>query len=89
MPLFLFLVKDVFTILGRGIVLVPGIGYNDLRILKVGDKITLEKPDGSSRQVRIGEFWTPAPNPKRQILILLKRFKKEDVPIGTKVWLPD
>ncbi len=77
MPIFLFLVKEVFTIHGRGIVLGPGVGETDLRLLKVGSRITLESPDGTSRQVRIQGFEIPFPNPRRAVLILLKGLKKD------------
>jgi hypothetical protein len=77
----LFIVEDVFSITGQGLVLTPGLGNH---YVPIGTKIRLVRPDGSvlhaairgivfeTRDISIGQEWT-----------------KADIPIGTEVWLAE
>jgi hypothetical protein len=77
----LFIVENVFSITGMGLVLTPGPRNHNVR---VGTKIRLVRPDGivfhaairgiifETRDISIGQEWT-----------------KADVPIGTEVWLAE
>lgn len=86
----LFVVENVARIIGRGIVLTPGLSYEEHQNFQVGDSIVLQKPDGTGLTMAIDGFEFPIPNPTRVVWILLKftedRFA---VPIGTKVWTSD
>lgn len=83
----LFIVEFVARIIGRGIVLIPGLSYEEHKNFRVGDSIALEKPDGSRIIVKIDGFEFPYPNPTNVVWILLKVTEDRSfVPIGTKVW---
>jgi len=85
----LFAVEDTFTIRGRGLVLVPGIIPDGDERFRVGDRIVLRKPDNSSIDAQIGGLEMLSPNPRHEVVILLKTLTKEDVPVGTEVWSSD
>ena len=76
----LFIVEQVFFITGRGIVLLPGLGKNPVR---VGTPIRLVRPDGSTLDTKIRGIGF---NEFRDIL-LGQEVQKEDVPVGTEVRL--
>lgn len=80
--MFLFKVEDTFQITGRGLILVPGLGINAEKVM-VDMHIKLKKPDNTEILTKISgiEFSVKAP------ILLPKEIKKEDVPIGTEVWL--
>lgn len=80
--MFLFKVEDTFQITGRGLILVPGLGTNADKV-SIGMIIKLKKPDKTEIVTTIAgiAFARKAP------LLLPKEIKKEDVPIGTEVWL--
>jgi hypothetical protein len=83
----LFVVEHVARIIGRGIVLIPGLSREEYKNFQVGDSLTLEKPDGSRIIVKIDGFEFPYPNPTNVVWILLKYTEdRSAVPIGTKVW---
>jgi hypothetical protein len=78
--MFLFKVQNRFLITGRGLILVPGLG--DKKVT-VGDTIKIIKPDQTIikttiRGIGFNEF--------RDILVG-KDLIKDDVPIGSEVWL--
>jgi len=85
----LFVVEDTFTIKGRGQVLVPAILPEGDECFRAGDPILLRKPDGSAIATRIGALEMLCPNPRGDVVILLKEFAKADVPVGTEVWSVD
>jgi translation elongation factor EF-Tu-like GTPase len=85
----LFTVEDSFAISGRGLVPVPGIVPIGTERFKVGDSITLVRPDGTRVSTSIGGLEIMNPNPKNEIVILLRELSKEEVPIGTEVWSVD
>jgi hypothetical protein len=83
----LFVVEQVARIIGRGIVLIPGLSREEYKNFQVDDPLDLEKPDGSHMRVKIDGFEFPYPNPTNVVLILLKHTQdRSAVPIGTKVW---
>jgi hypothetical protein len=82
----LFVVEDTFAIRGRGLVLVPGVLPEGDECFQVGDPILLHKPDGSAIATRIGGLELLCPNPRGDVLIMLKELAKADVPVGTEVW---
>jgi len=82
----LFVVEGTFAIKGRGLVLVPGILPEGDERIRAGDLIELRKPDGSAIATRIGGLELVCPNPRGDVVIMLKELAKTDVPIGTEVW---
>lgn len=85
----LFTVEDTFVIRDRGLVLVPGIIPQGEERFRVGDPITLLRPDGSSIEAKIGGLELLDPNPRRDVIIMLKGMAKSEVPVGTEVWSTD
>jgi len=73
----LFVVEQVFLITGRGVVLLPGLGKNFIR---VSTPIRLVRPDGSTLDTKICGIGF---NEFRDIL-LGQEVRKEDVPVGTE-----
>jgi hypothetical protein len=78
--MFLFKVQDRFLVTGRGLILVPGLGDKKVTI---GDPIKIVKPDltiveTTIRGIGFNEF--------RDILVG-NDLTKDDVPIGSEVWL--
>ena len=53
---------------------------------RIGDRIVLLRPDGSAIDARIDGLEIHSPNPRRDVLIVLKYMAREDVPAGTEVW---
>ena len=82
----LLVVKATFEIEGRGLVLVPGILPEGDECFRAGDPIELRKPDGSAIATWIGGLELLCPNPRGDVVIMLKQLAKTDVPIGTEVW---
>jgi hypothetical protein len=82
----LFVVEDTFFIKGRGLVPVPGIVPIEEERFRVGDPLLLKRPDGTSISTTIGGLERLCPNPRHDVVIMLKGFSKEDVPVGTEVW---
>ena len=80
-------VVDTFAIPGRGVAMAPGIVLIEGEKVRIGDPLMLIRPDGTRLMSVIGglEFFNP--NPRSEIGIFLKDLTKEDVPIGTEVWL--
>lgn len=80
-------VEDVFELRGGlSVTVVPGIPREcDWRV-RVGDPITLERPDGSKLESTVTGIEMPRPafcNP----LMIGNGLTKRDVPIGTKLWV--
>jgi translation elongation factor EF-Tu-like GTPase len=89
MPKLLSVVEDVFQISGRGsVVVVPGIPREGDWHIKTGDPLTLKRPDGTaaSTVVRGIEMASP-PHPHFIPILLGLRLTKDDVPIGTELWV--
>lgn len=85
----LFTVEATFTVRGRGLVLVPGLVIERDERFRVGDRIVLRRPDGPSLDARIGGLELPSPNPRHEVMVLLRSLTKGDVPVGTEVWSTD
>ncbi len=91
----LFTVVDTFSIEGRGIVLIPGISYTTHTKFTIskGSPLRLRKPDSSTLDTEIRDlerlsYLTFKPIEERETPILLpKEIHKEDIPIGTEVYL--
>jgi len=90
----LFIVEDAFQITGRGCILVPGpAAATGGPSVKVGTPIRLGLADGTVQDTHICglEMLNFGPRPRPAVItapiLLPKDFRKEDVPIGTKVFL--
>jgi hypothetical protein len=77
--MFLFRVDNTFLITGVGLVLTPGFGNNRV---KVGISIRLIRPDGSVIETRITGIVFGVHH-----ISVGAEIKKDDVPLGTEVWL--
>lgn len=91
-PVLLFTVEDAFQITGRGCVLVPGPSAEEgSQPIRIGDRVCLRKPDGHSFDTVIAGVEMIGRRPRPKVItapILLPRdVTKDDVPIGTEVWL--
>lgn len=87
----LFTVADRFLIRGRGVIVVPGLTVTDAEQTRIGDRVSLKRPDGTTVSGAIGGMDLAIENRKpferaREVSILLTGLKKEDVPVGTEVW---
>jgi translation elongation factor EF-Tu-like GTPase len=86
----LSIVEDLFQISGRGLIVVPGIPSSGNWKIKIGDTLILKRPDGIElstivRGIDMLNHRVPGPHP---IPILLgAELTKEDVPIGTQLWV--
>ena len=88
MPTFISRVEDVFEISGRGCVVVPGVPVEfSGATLKIGDRVTLKRPNGSEIETTLRGFEMGSRHPSRCIPILLgKELNKQMVPAGTELW---
>jgi hypothetical protein len=86
----LFIVEDRFEIAGRpDLVLVPGIP-SSAGTLPVGQPLLLKRADGSAMTSSIGGFeLLHTPLPKDSVPISVYGLRKDDVPVGTEVWMAD
>jgi hypothetical protein len=86
-------VEFTFVLEGRGLVILPGIPYpsDKMRSVRVGEAIVLIKPDGSEIRTNIGSIESIYRNPPADHAPFLATasLTKEDVPLGTEVWLCD
>lgn len=56
------MVENAARIIGRGIVLIPGLSSEEHQNFQVGDSIVLQKPDGTGLTVAIDGLEFPIPN---------------------------
>jgi len=86
----LFKVEDVFDLSGRGCVLAPQIFSNvDVKV-HAKDQLQLRTPDGKVLDTHIASIELGKPqdgSPCRAFIMLPRELGKEDIPIGTEVWL--
>jgi translation elongation factor EF-Tu-like GTPase len=85
----LFTVEDRFKIVGRGTV-VTGFETVNLPELKLESPIVLVLPEGQEILAEVGgvdRFQTVSG--KKGIGVLIKNITKEDIPVGTTVFLAD
>ena len=78
--MFLFRVKERYMVTERGLILAPGLGDKKA---KINDKIKIVRPDNSIIETTIKGI---SFNLNRDILVD-STLTKEDVPIGSEVWL--
>ena len=89
MPTFLFIVDDVFEIPGRYVIPTPGVPVS-IRGIRNGLPIELRRPDGTTLQSEIGSIPIIAPyDLKRPTQIALRGITKQDLPVGTEIWMND
>ena len=84
----LFRVADVFSIRGRGVVIVATVARDDLK-LRVGDPIELVGADGFRRrtEVRVIEMpMVPAGACPPFVFLVGTEVEKADVEVGAEVW---
>lgn len=86
----LFLVEGTFEITERGLVLVPGLKEDSPQVA-VGDTIVIMTPTNNIVRTKIAgiemiKFHT-VPKEKMIPILLPYEIKKEDIPIGTSVYL--
>ena len=82
-------VNDVASVIGRGVILFPGLQLENDQVIRVGDPVILRKPDGCKTTEKIGGFEFPSPNPHKWVLLFFEGLDKDDVPVGTEVWSVD
>lgn len=87
MKTFVYTVEDVFQITGRGCVVMAGLPDGELAV-RPGAGVVLKRPDGSeiTTTVRGTDPGVRGENGV-SLAILLAEITKDDVPIGTEVWL--
>ena len=66
--------------------MVPGILPQGDERFRVGDPLLLKRPDGTESRVNIGGLELLTPNPRHDVVVMLKNLNKQDVPVGTEVW---
>lgn len=67
-------------------VLVPGLAPVRDECFRVGASILLRRPGGLDLKATIDALELPHPNPNNELVIILRYFGQDDVPIGTEVW---
>lgn len=89
----LFTVTDVLHIKGPGLILLPGISWDETRMVRKGDPLILRKPSGEILETTVRDFplirrTHPNGDPVHTTLVALpKDIRKSDIPIGTEVFL--
>lgn len=81
-------IADTFFIAGRGLVVVPGPLEEDFSGPRNMD-VELRRPDGSISQAQLTvtyHFQSP-PSRERRWSCTLEALSKDEVPIGTEVWI--
>jgi translation elongation factor EF-Tu-like GTPase len=86
---FLGNIEIIFTIQGRGTVIVP-IWHSDVKV-KVGDRVHLRSSDGRIRDTKIAgvEMLKPVSEKCRAAFILARDVRKGEIAEGMEIWLPD
>lgn len=85
----LLVVNDVFEFKDGTLHFSPLVEVADLAGLKVGDRLKLRKPDGTTIQTTLYGFDWPSPMRGQCGLSLNKPLMKTDIPIGTEIWKTD
>ena len=78
----LFKVEATYPITGKGLILAPGVGDKHVSI---GQKIRLIRPDKSEIETIVRGVTFEG----NHDILVDEKIKKEDVPIGTEVWLDE
>jgi hypothetical protein len=82
----LFVVEEIFSVSGKGVILTPGFPKHIEKPVLIGSKIRLIKPDKSEIITEITGIDFKAFYNRNPILIGNK-ITKEEIPVGTEVWL--
>lgn len=87
----LSVVEDTFELSGHGsLIVVPGIPRDTPWVVKVGERLTIKRPDGSELSTSVGGIeMTSPPSPKGWALMLGPNVSKAMAPVGSEVWLLD
>ena len=82
-------VEDVFQLGGgHGVVVVPGIPRESEGRVKAGDRVSLRRPDGTEkRSTIVGLEMASPPHPVSIPILLGLGVTKDDIPIGTELWV--
>ena len=85
---FLFKIQETFHLQVIGLIVITDIKTKDAK-LKIGDEIELRFVDGSRLITRVESIPMECPyDPRRPFSFALpKDINKQDVPVGTEVWL--
>ncbi len=90
----LSVVEAVFSIEGRGVVVLPGTPSNSDTPLRIGSTLVLKRPDGSETNAVIAAIETlrgSNPHPIRASrdrgILLGPEVRKDDVPVGTELYV--
>lgn len=78
--MYLFKVQDRFLVTGRGLILIPGFGEKKV---KVNDKIKIVRPDNTLIEATVKGI---SNNHNHDISVGFC-LTKDDVPIGSEIWL--
>lgn len=89
MPTFLFTVDDVYDIEGRYVIPTPGVPVSVCGI-RNGLPIELRRPDGTVLETEVVSVPILDPyDPNRPTQIALQGITKQDIPVGTEIWMRD
>ena len=87
----LFVVDWIYSIPSRGVLLSPGVSIEDYERVESGDEIELRLPSGKVFRTRIAGFYhSGKPNSlyhRTWDILLEQNVTKDDIDIGTEVWL--
>lgn len=89
---YLFTIAERFSITGRGVVVVPGIPWNGVPVVKRGAPLILRTPLGEIIETSVKELEMINYKPggeriKASPVLLPSELHKFDIPIGTEVFL--
>ena len=83
-------IQDVFQIDGRGCVVVPGLLLDANPHVCIGDPVTLRRPDGTEIKTSVAGIEMIRTLDRNAMPILLpKNIHKNDVPIGTELFITE
>jgi hypothetical protein len=83
-------VEDVFDIAGRGLTLAPAIPHHLGFAIHPKDRIQLRTPNGRILNTHIASFSFGKPVGGGRTIVAIElpsEMRREDVPIGTEVWV--
>ena len=81
-------VEDVFQVTGRGTIVAPGIPAKNSWCIGIGDRLILKRPDGTELKTHVQGIETGgAPEINCIPLLPGPHLSKDQVPIGTEIWV--
>ena len=79
-------IEDVFEIADRGCIVVPGLMLGDDTHVRIGDPVTLRRPDGTEFETTVaGIEMIGTPDRNALPVLLPKTIRKHHIPIGTQI----